>query len=113
MTFVLVGGGPTGVELAGSLGEIARDTLKRDFRSIHPPDTRIIVVEAMDRLLSTYPPKRSASAKRQLEQLGVEVRLKTLVTGDRRARGDGLGRGRRRRPTRNASPPGPCSGARA
>jgi NADH dehydrogenase len=80
MTFVLVGGGPTGVELAGSIAEIARDTLRRDFRSIHPPDTRIILVEALDRVLPTYPPKRSASAQRQLERLGVTVRLGTRVT---------------------------------
>ncbi len=80
LTFVLVGGGPTGVELAGSLGEIARDTLKRDFRSIDPRTSRIIVVEAMDRILPTYPPDRSASAKRQLERLGVVVRLGTRVT---------------------------------
>jgi NADH dehydrogenase len=80
MTFVLVGGGPTGVELGGSLGEIARDTLRRDFRAIHPPDARIILVEAMDRILPTYPPKQSASAKRQLERLGVQVRLGTRVT---------------------------------
>jgi NADH dehydrogenase len=80
MTFVLVGGGPTGVELAGSLGEIARDTLKRDFRSIDPRETRIILIEAMDRILPTYPPSRSASAKRQLERLGVVVRLRTRVT---------------------------------
>ncbi len=79
MTFVIVGGGPTGVELAGALGEIARDTLKRDFRAIRPADAKIIVVEAMDRVLMPYPPGRSASAKRQLERLGVEVRLKTRV----------------------------------
>ncbi|HEY4632925.1 MAG TPA: NAD(P)/FAD-dependent oxidoreductase [Candidatus Limnocylindrales bacterium] len=81
MTFVLVGGGPTGVELAGSLGEIARDTLRRDFRAIDPRETRILLVEAMDRILPTYPPAQSASAKRQLERLGVEVRLATRVTG--------------------------------
>jgi len=80
MTFVLVGGGPTGVELAGSLGEIARDTLRRDFRAIDPRDARIILVEAVDRVLPTYPTDRSASAKRQLERLGVQVRLKTRVT---------------------------------
>ncbi len=80
MTFVLVGGGPTGVELAGSLGEIARDTLRRDFRAIDPAEARIILVEAMDRVLPTYPAGRSASAKRQLEALGVEVRLGTRVT---------------------------------
>ena len=79
MTFVLVGGGPTGVELAGSLGEIARDTLRRDFRAIDPAEARIVLVEAMDRLLPTFPPDRSASAKRQLEKLGVEVRLGTRV----------------------------------
>ena len=79
MTFVLVGGGATGVELAGSLGEIARDTLRRDFRSIDPRDARIILVEAMDRVLPTYPVDRSASAKKQLERLGVQVRLKTKV----------------------------------
>jgi NADH dehydrogenase len=80
MTFVLVGGGPTGVELAGSLGEIARDTLRRDFRAIDPADARIILVEAMDRILPTYPPDRSRSAKKQLERLGVTVRTGTTVT---------------------------------
>ena len=80
MTFVLVGGGPTGVELAGSLGEIARDTLRRDFRAIDPAEARIILVEAVDRVLPTYPPARSASARRQLEKLGVEVRLSSRVT---------------------------------
>jgi NADH dehydrogenase len=79
MTFVIVGGGPTGVELAGALGEIARDTLRQDFRSIHPPDTRIILVEAMDRILPMYPPAQSASAKRQLERLGATVRTSTRV----------------------------------
>ncbi len=80
MTFVLVGGGPTGVELAGSLGEIARDTLRRDFRAINPADAKIILVEAMDRVLPPYPPDRSASARRQLERLGVIVRTNTRVT---------------------------------
>jgi NADH dehydrogenase len=94
MTFVLVGGGPTGVELAGALGEIARDTLKRDFRSIHPADTRVIIVELMDRILATFPEGRSASAQRQLEHLGVEVRTGTRVIdvtehGVRVSRGNG------------------------
>jgi NADH:ubiquinone reductase (H+-translocating) len=80
MTFVVVGGGPTGVELAGALGEIANDTLKRDFRSINPPDARIILVEAMDRVLPGYPQDRSRSARRQLERLGVVVRTETRVT---------------------------------
>jgi NADH dehydrogenase len=79
MTFVLVGGGPTGVELAGALGEIAHDTLKRDFRAIRSGETRIILVEAMDRILPPYPPDRSASAQKQLERLGVEVRTSMRV----------------------------------
>jgi NADH dehydrogenase len=79
MTFVVVGGGPTGVELAGALGEIANDTLKRDFRSINPADSRILLVEALDRILPTYPPDRSRSATRQLERLGVSVRVGTRV----------------------------------
>ena len=79
MTFVVVGGGPTGVELAGALGEIANDTLKRDFRSIDPSQARIVLVEAMDRILPPYPPDRSSSAKRQLERLGVDVRTGTRV----------------------------------
>src|SRR6185369_2145350 len=80
MTFVIVGGGPTGAELAGALGEIAHDTLRRDFRSINPPDARIILVEAMDRILPGYPAGRSASARRQLEHLGVIIRTDTRVT---------------------------------
>ena len=80
MRFVLVGGGPTGVELAGALGEIAHATLTRDFRAIRSDQTTVILLEAMDRILSTYPPDRSASAQRQLEHLGVEVRTSTRVT---------------------------------
>jgi len=79
MEFVIVGGGPTGVELAGALGEIANDTLRNDFRSIDPRDAKIILVEAMDRILPGYPADRSASAKRQLERLGVTVRTETRV----------------------------------
>src|SRR6187549_1702115 len=79
MTFVLVGGGPTGVELAGALGEIAHSTLRRDFRAIRSDQTRIVLIEAMDRVLPPYPPGRSASAQRQLEKLGVTVRTKTKV----------------------------------
>jgi NADH dehydrogenase len=81
MTFVVVGGGPTGVELAGALGEIAHDTLRRDFRSINPPDARIVLVEALDRVLPTYPADRSRSAERQLRRLGVTVRTRTRVVG--------------------------------
>ena len=80
MTFVVVGGGPTGVELAGALGEIAHDTLRRDFRAINPPDAHIVLIEAMDRILPTYPPGLSASAVRQLGRLGAQVRSSTRVT---------------------------------
>jgi NADH:quinone reductase (non-electrogenic) len=80
MTFVVVGGGPTGVELAGALGEIANDTLRHDFRSINPPDARILLVEAVDRILPTYPEKLSRSAAKQLERLGVTVSTGTMVT---------------------------------
>jgi NADH dehydrogenase len=79
MTFVVVGAGPTGVELAGALGEIANDALRRDFRSINPPDARILLVEAMERVLPLYPADRSRSAQRQLERLGVIVRTGTRV----------------------------------
>src|SRR5438477_504667 len=79
MTFVLVGGGPTGVELAGALGEITRDTLRRAFRSIDTAGARILLVEALDRILPTYPKDRSASARRQLERLGAIVRTSTRV----------------------------------
>jgi NADH dehydrogenase len=81
LTFVIVGGGPTGVELAGALGEIARDTVRRDFRSIDTANARILLVEAMDRVLPTYPADRSASARRQLERLGATVRTGTRVVG--------------------------------
>lgn len=81
MTFVVVGGGPTGVELAGSLGEIAHDTLRRDFRSINSADARILLIEALPRVLPPYPEDRSASARRQLERLGVVVRTGTKVVG--------------------------------
>ncbi len=79
LTFVIVGGGPTGVELAGSLGEIARDTLRRDFHSIDTRSAQINLVEALPRILPTYPADRSASARRQLERLGATVRSATRV----------------------------------
>ncbi len=80
MTFVVVGGGPTGVELAGALGEIAHETLARDFRRIWPPDTTIYLLEGLDRILPAYPPKLSREARRALARLGVQVRTGTLVT---------------------------------
>ena len=78
--FVIVGGGPTGVELAGALGEIAHDTLRRDFRTIDPATARITLCEALDRILPTYPASMSRSAARQLERLHVTVRTATKVT---------------------------------
>jgi len=80
MTFVIVGGGPTGVELAGALGEIANDTLRNDFRNINPSEARIILVEGTDRILPPYPPSLSESAKKMVEHLGVTVRTGALVT---------------------------------
>lgn len=80
MTFVIVGGGPTGVELAGALGEIANDTLRNDFRSINPSEARIFLVEGTDRILPPYPPQLSQSAREMLERLGVTVRTGALVT---------------------------------
>src|SRR3984885_4894701 len=80
MTFVIVGGGPTGAELAGALGEIATDTLRRGFRKIDPSDARIILVEGTDRVLPSYPQKLSASAQRMIERLGVTVRTGAMVT---------------------------------
>jgi NADH dehydrogenase len=71
LTFVVVGGGPTGVEMAGQIGELARDTLPREFRSVDPTSGRILIVETVDRLLASFPPKLSAKAARSLEHLGV------------------------------------------
>jgi NADH:ubiquinone reductase (H+-translocating) len=71
LTFVVVGGGPTGVEMAGQIGELARDTLRREFRSMDPTAGRILLVEMIDRLLTTFPPSLSAKAERSLEHLGV------------------------------------------
>jgi NADH:ubiquinone reductase (H+-translocating) len=81
LTFVVIGGGPTGVELAGALGEIAHQTLAREFRSIDPTTTRICLVEAGDRVLATFPERLSRRAARDLQQLGVEVLTGSMVTG--------------------------------
>ena len=81
MTFVIVGGGPTGAELAGALGEIANDTLRHDFRDIDPSTARIILVEGADRALPAYPPKLSEAARQMLVRLGVTVRTGAMVTG--------------------------------
>ncbi len=79
LTFVIVGGGPTAVELAGAVSEIARHTLAKDFRSINPADARVLLVEATDRVLPSYPAELSVRGAKQLEQLGVVVRTGTMV----------------------------------
>jgi NADH:ubiquinone reductase (H+-translocating) len=81
LTFVVVGGGPTGVEMAGQIGELARDTLRNDFRTIDPRTARILLVEALDRVLTTFPPSLSAKAGRSLEKLGVTVLTSRTVVG--------------------------------
>ena len=73
LTFVVVGAGPTGVEMAGQIGELARDTLRRDFRTIDTRSARVLLVEAADRVLTTFPPSLSAKAARSLEKIGVTV----------------------------------------
>jgi NADH dehydrogenase len=80
MTFVIVGGGPTGVELAGMMIEIARRAMPSDFRNIDTRRTRVVLVEAGPRLLPAMPERSSARARRDLERLGVEVRTNTMVT---------------------------------
>ena len=80
LTFVVVGGGPTGVELAGALSEIARYTLSSDFKHIDPEHARIVLVEMAPRVLPPYPEVLSRAARRQLERLGVEVRSGARVT---------------------------------
>src|SRR6266508_3564203 len=80
LTFVVVGGGPSGVELAGAIVEIASQTLKHDFRTIDPRQSRVILIEGAPRILPGFPEDLSASAARQLRGLGVEVRTGALVT---------------------------------
>src|ERR1043166_1921434 len=80
LTFVIVGGGPTGVELAGALAEIARQTLREDFRHIRPESARILLVEGSPHVLGTFPEKLRAAARASLEKLGVEVRTNPVVT---------------------------------
>jgi len=80
LTFVVVGAGPTGVELAGALGELAHHTLRRDFRSFNPGDTRVLLLEGADRVLPPYPPELSRQAVLSLQRLGVEVRTGVQVT---------------------------------
>ena len=81
LTFVVVGGGATGVEMAGAIAEVARQTLQHDFRRIDPRTSRIVLIEAGPRLLPTFPEALSDYAKRSLQSMGVEVELNRKVTG--------------------------------
>jgi NADH dehydrogenase len=80
LTFVIVGAGPTGVEMAGALAEIARYSVRHDFRHIDPAEARIILVEGLDRVLGSYPPDLSDKTVRSLRRLGVTVRTGCMVT---------------------------------
>lgn len=79
MTIVVVGGGPTGVELAGAFAELARTVLRKDFKRIDPSQARVVMIEALPRVLAQFSPKLSARAERQLKALGVEVRTAAKV----------------------------------
>jgi NADH:ubiquinone reductase (H+-translocating) len=83
LTFVVVGGGPTGVEMAGAVAELRRYALRRDFRRIDPTDATVLLLEGGSRLLTSYPESLSDKAKQELRRLGVEVRTETLVTNIR------------------------------
>jgi NADH dehydrogenase len=80
LTFIIVGGGPTGVEMAGAVGELAHHTLRRNFRAINPASAQVILLEGLDRILSTYAPKLSAKAVQSLAKIGVTVRAGAIVT---------------------------------
>jgi NADH dehydrogenase len=80
LTFVIVGGGPTGVEMAGAVAELRRYALRRDFRHIDPGEATVLLLEGGPRLLPSYPPSLSDDAKHDLRRLGVEVRTETMVT---------------------------------
>ena len=81
LTFVVIGGGPTGVEMAGAIAELARKSVSRDFRSITPHCSRVILIEGGPRLLAAFPEALSAKARHAIESLGVEVRLNARVSG--------------------------------
>lgn len=80
LTFAIVGGGPTGVELAGAIAELAYSTLKKDFRNIDTNEAKVVLIEGMDRVLPPYAPELSAKAEASLVKLGVKVQTKTFVT---------------------------------
>ena len=85
LSFVVVGAGPTGVEMAGQIAELARDSLRRDFRSADPGAGCIILIEAGDRVLSSFPPSLSERARRSLERIGVTTTLsRTVIDVDAR-----------------------------
>jgi NADH dehydrogenase len=102
LTFVVVGGGPTGVEMAGQIGELARDTLRREFRSIDPAAGQILLVETVDRVLTTFPPSLSERAARSLEHLGVTplVNHTVMDIDDESVTVEGEDHGRQRIPAR-------------
>src|SRR5262249_15006037 len=79
MTIIVVGGGPTGVELAGAFAELTRVVLKKDFDHIDPTKARVLLIEGSDHVLGQFPPELRESGKRQLEKLGVEVHLRQRV----------------------------------
>jgi NADH dehydrogenase len=81
LTLVVVGGGPTGVEMAGQIAELSRDTLRRDFRAMDTRQTRVLLIEAGDRLLATFPPSLSRKAAKSLQKLGATPMLNTTVIG--------------------------------
>src|SRR6266849_1025739 len=81
LTFVIVGAGPTGVELAGALAEIARQSLVEDFRSIHPESARIVLIEGSPYVLPPFPDPLRAAARKALERIGVEVKTDSVVVG--------------------------------
>jgi NADH:ubiquinone reductase (H+-translocating) len=80
LSFVVIGGGPTGVELAGAIAEIAKKTMIKDYKNFRADDTKVILVEALPRILVSYTPDLSEKAKEDLEQMGVDVRINTKVT---------------------------------
>jgi NADH:ubiquinone reductase (H+-translocating) len=81
LTFAVVGAGPTGVEMAGQIAELARDTMRRDFRAMDPRECRVLLLEAVDRVLTSFPPSLSHKAERSLERLGATPLLQRTVVG--------------------------------
>jgi NADH:ubiquinone reductase (H+-translocating) len=81
MTFVVVGAGPTGVELAGQIAELAHQSLKRNYRRIDPKDARVVLIDALPTILSPFPPTLQQRAARKLQRIGVEIHTGTMVTG--------------------------------